>query len=55
MLFSELKEYMLFITNEETFPLEFTVHTSKLVQIEHVEKTISQLVFHASPKGWFAL
>ena len=41
--------------NKDTYPMEFTVLTSKMVEVDLIEKTVSQLGFHAIPKGWFAL
>jgi len=43
------------IINDIVFPLEFTVLTSKMVKVDLIEKKVSQLGFHAIPKGWFAL
>jgi hypothetical protein len=40
---------------KESFPNEFTVLTSKMVEIKTVEKKVSMLGFHAVPKGLFQL
>ena len=43
------------ILNFEVFPKEFTIHTSKLIHINEVEKEIFSLGFHSIPKGLFEL
>lgn len=43
------------LINEETFPKQFTVHTSKLVEIKAIEKEINKTGFHAIPKAIFPL
>ncbi|SHF29583.1 hypothetical protein SAMN03080594_103244 [Arenibacter palladensis] len=39
----------------DDFPVEFTVHTTKMVEIKEIEKMVKGLGFHAIPKGLFAL
>lgn len=39
------------ILDETVFPREFTVHTSKLVSVESIEKKVKILGFHAIPKA----
>ena len=43
------------IFDETVFPREFTVHTSKLVSVEDIEKKVKILGFHAIPKALFDL
>lgn len=37
------------------FPIEFRVHTTKIVQISDIENKVSALGFHAVPKGFFPI
>jgi predicted TIM-barrel fold metal-dependent hydrolase len=37
------------------FPVEFTVHTTAMVEIKEIERMVKGLGFHAIPKGLFAL
>ena len=39
----------------DTYPKEFTVHTSKVVHISEIEKKVGALGFHAVPKRFFPL
>jgi len=39
----------------DTYPKEFTVHTTKVVHISEIEKKVRALGFHAVPKGFFRL
>tara|TARA_R110002049_G_scaffold99069_3_gene241184 strand:- start:12154 stop:12411 length:258 start_codon:yes stop_codon:yes gene_type:complete len=39
----------------DSYPVEFTVHTTKMVEIKQIEKMVRGLGFHAIPKGLFAL
>ncbi|MDL5512364.1 heavy-metal-associated domain-containing protein [Arenibacter sp. M-2] len=39
----------------DDFPIEFTVHTTQMVEIKEVEKMVKSLGFHAIPKGLFSL
>ena len=41
--------------NMKVFPREITVHTSKLVSIEDLEKQVMTTSFHAIPKDTFEL
>tara|TARA_R110002050_G_scaffold278045_1_gene423987 strand:- start:874 stop:1134 length:261 start_codon:yes stop_codon:yes gene_type:complete len=43
------------IINEDAFPREFIIHTSKLVSVETIENEVKKLGFHAIPKGLFEL
>jgi hypothetical protein len=43
------------VINSEIFPREFTVQTSKMVQVKDVEEMVSGIGFHAVPKGIFKL
>lgn len=43
------------IINKEVFPVEFTIHTSKIVTIDDVENKVKTTGFHAIPKGIFKL
>lgn len=43
------------IINENVFPVEFVIHTSKLVKVNSIQKEIQKLGFHAIPKGLFEL
>ncbi len=44
-----------FLFNLEKFPSEFTVHTSKVVEIVAIQKIVKKMGFHAIPKGMFEL
>jgi hypothetical protein len=39
----------------DDFPVEFTVHTTKMVEIKEIEKMVKGVGFHAIPKGLFSL
>ncbi|MBU2906268.1 MULTISPECIES: heavy-metal-associated domain-containing protein [Arenibacter] len=39
----------------DDFPVEFTVHTTKMVEIKDIEKMVKGVGFHAIPKGLFSL
>lgn len=43
------------LLNTETFPREFTVHTSKMVAINDIENKVKSVGFHAIPKDLFEL
>lgn len=43
------------LLNAETFPREFTVHTSKMVAINDIENKVKSIGFHAIPKDLFEL
>jgi hypothetical protein len=43
------------ILSAEKFPKEFTIHTSKMVEIKTIEDKVKRLGFHAIPKGLFQL
>ena len=43
------------VTFNNDFPVEFTVHTSKMVEIKEIEKMVKGIGFHAIPKGLFSL
>lgn len=43
------------LLNAETFPREFTVHTSKMVAINDIENKVKSVGFHAIPKDLFEL
>jgi len=43
------------LLNVEVFPREITVHTSKIVALDVVEKAVNKVGFHAVPKGVFSL
>lgn len=43
------------LLNNEVFPKEFTIHTSKLIDIKDVEEKVKSTGFHAIPKGVFKL
>jgi hypothetical protein len=40
---------------KDDFPVEFTVHTTEMVEIKEIERMVKGLGFHAIPKGLFAL
>ncbi|MCK0190373.1 heavy-metal-associated domain-containing protein [Arenibacter sp. F20364] len=40
---------------KDEYPVEFTVHTTKMVEIKDIEKMVKGLGFNAIPKGLFAL
>ncbi|QCX38880.1 heavy-metal-associated domain-containing protein [Aureibaculum algae] len=44
-----------FLFDLEKFPAEFIIHTSKVVEIEAIQKVIKKIGFHAIPKGLFEL
>ncbi|MCM4163389.1 MULTISPECIES: heavy-metal-associated domain-containing protein [unclassified Arenibacter] len=56
-----IKEHLLKINGIENvifnddFPVEFTVHTTKMVEIKEIENMVKGLGFHAIPKGLFSL
>ncbi|MEZ4970659.1 MAG: heavy-metal-associated domain-containing protein [Flavobacteriaceae bacterium] len=39
----------------DDFPVEFTVYTTKMVEIKEIENMVKGLGFHAIPKGLFSL
>jgi hypothetical protein len=39
------------IINQNIFPYELEIHTSKVVKIEDIEKTVKNVGFHAISKG----
>ena len=43
------------ILNSKKIPKEFTIHTSKFVEIKTIEDEVKHLGFHAIPKGIFPL
>ena len=43
------------ILNDSVFPMEFTVHTSKVVRVDSIQNTVKKTGFHAIPKGLFRL
>jgi hypothetical protein len=43
------------IINLEIYPREFTVHTTKLVNIKDIEDAVISAGFHAIPKNQFEL
>lgn len=43
------------IINTDIFPVEITVHTSKVVKIDDIENKVKATGFHAIPKGMFEL
>ena len=43
------------ILNNEIFPREFTVHTSKMIPVSDIENRVKLVGFHAIPKGVFEL
>lgn len=51
----ELKGIKNVLLNFEVFPREFTIHTSKLITIEAIEKKVISTGFHAIPKSIFEL
>lgn len=44
-----------FILNKDIYPIEFTIHTSKIVKVDDVEDKVKEIGFHAIPKGIFQL
>ena len=56
-----IKEHLLKINGIENvifnddFPVEFTVHTTKMVEIKEIENMVKGLGFHAISKGLFSL
>ena len=52
---SQLEGVKEVILNEDEFPREFIIHTSKLVSVESIENEVKKLGFHAIPKGLFEL
>jgi hypothetical protein len=43
------------ILSPQKFPKEFTVHTTKMVEIKTIEDEVKRLGFHAIPMGLFEL
>ncbi|MCB9359897.1 MAG: heavy-metal-associated domain-containing protein [Flavobacteriales bacterium] len=43
------------IVNFEVFPVEFTIHTSKIIKIDDVENKVKSVGYHAIPKSLFKL
>lgn len=43
------------LINNEIFPKEFTVHTSKLIEIEAIEEKVNNVGFNSIPKSLFEL
>jgi len=43
------------IINQEVYPVEFTIHTSKVITINDVEDKVKATGFHAVPKSLFKL
>lgn len=43
------------IINDEVFPLEFTIHTSKIIKVDDIEDVVQNTGFHAIPKEIFRL
>ena len=43
------------VMNEDVFPREFTVYTSKMVTVDDVEKRVIKHGFHAIPKELFLI
>ena len=41
------------IISPQKFPKEFTIHTSKMVEVKTIEDRVRKLGFHAIPKGLF--
>lgn len=41
--------------NDEVFPHEITVHTTKLVKIHHIQNAVRSTSFHLVPKTLFGL
>lgn len=39
----------------DDFPVEFTIYTTKMVEIKEIENMVKGLGFHAIPKGLFSL
>ncbi|RPD97940.1 heavy-metal-associated domain-containing protein [Aureibaculum marinum] len=51
----EIEGIKCFLFDIEKHPLEFTVHTTKVVEIEAIQNVVKKLGFHAIPKGLFQL
>lgn len=43
------------IINDDVFPLEFTIHSSKIIKIDDIENVVIETGFHAIPKELFKL
>lgn len=43
------------ILNDDIFPKEFTIYTTKLIEVEAVEEKVNNVGFNAIPKSLFAL
>ena len=43
------------IINEEEYPKQFTIHTTKIVDVKSIEQEINKTGFHAIPKSLFSL
>ncbi len=43
------------ILSQQKLPKEFTVHSSKMVEIKTIENEVKRLGFHAIPMGLFEL
>lgn len=43
------------ILSQQKLPKEFTVHTTKMVEIKTIEDEVKRLGFHAIPMGLFEL
>jgi hypothetical protein len=56
-----IKEHLLKIEGiknvifNDDFPVEFTVHTTRMVEIKEIENRVNGIGFHAIPKGLFSL
>lgn len=43
------------IINDDVFPLEFTIHSSKIIKIDDIENVVIETGFHTIPKELFKL
>ncbi|MBK0370136.1 heavy-metal-associated domain-containing protein [Flavobacterium agrisoli] len=43
------------VFDQDSYPKEFTIHTSKIIEVETIEDHVKNTGFNAIPKGYFAL
>lgn len=43
------------VLNQNVFPVEFTIRSKSLVDVERVENEVKRFGYHALPKGFFEL
>lgn len=43
------------LLNNDVFPKEFTIHTSKIIEVDAIEEKVNNVGFNAIPKSLFSL